>query len=140
MEPSRQLAPSLVGRGTVASWRDMLRALETLETVAYRYVVAGQPVSEGKAALVKLMADPDSATMIVNGCLFLNVGSFRYLDFEQNDDAAWVFTLVGDGSVLELVALPESEEPTERAHPLLEDTDPDLERIVALDDEDDSDE
>lgn len=139
MEPSRQLAPSLIGRGTVATWRDMLRALETIENLAYRYVVAGQPICEGNGALVKLMADPDSATMIVNGCLFLNVGSFRYLDFEQNDDDAWVFTLVGDGSVLELVALPESEEPAERTHALLEDTDPDLERIVALDEDDDSD-
>jgi len=93
-------------------------------------------VSEGKAALVKLMADPDSATMIVNGCLFLNVGSFRYLDFERDEDDSWHFHLVGDGSTLEMVAIPESEEPAERQHPLLEDTDPDLERIVMLDDED----
>lgn len=138
MERSRPLAPSLISFGTVTSWRDMLRALETLETVSYRHIVHGEVISEGQAALVKLMADPESATMIVNGCLFLNVGSYRYLDFEQDADA-WRFNLVGDDSSLELIAMPDAEEVPERTQPLLEDTDPDLERIVAADDEDDLD-
>ena len=56
--------------------------------------------SEGRAALVKLMADPESATLVVNGCLFLNVLSFRYLDFEQLAEERWRFMLLGDGSTL----------------------------------------
>jgi hypothetical protein len=118
----------------------MLRALETLENLDYRYVVAGELIEEGNAALVKLMADPDSATLIVNGCLFLNVSSFRYLDFEQAREDRWSFVLHGDGSVLELLSIPEAEgddEGTKRPHLLIEETVGDFDALIALDDEDD---
>ena len=82
MNRDHNLAPLLIGRGTLANPRDMLRALETLENLEYRFLAHGDVIQEGRAALVKLMADPESATLIVNGCLFLNVMSFRYLDFE----------------------------------------------------------
>ena len=142
MDPHRTLAPCLVGKGTVANPRDMLRALETLENLEYRYLVHGEIIDEGKAALVKLMADPESATLVVNSCLFLNVASFRYLDFEQNTDATWGFRLHGDGSLLELVSAPETEEEDEaakRPHLLSEAEIPDFEMLIALDDEDDED-
>lgn len=138
MEPTRHLAPTLVGRGTVSTFRDMLRALETLENIDYRYVVHGELVDEGQAALVKLMADAESSTMIVNGCLFLNVASFRFLDFERDAENRWTFTLHGDGSTLVLVALPDSGEDSEAARPhlLTEDDAPDFDVLLALEDED----
>ncbi len=84
MTKPRPLAPCLIDRGTITDFRDMLRALETVESLEYTWSVDGQTVSEGRGTLVKLMADPESATMAVNGCLFLNVASFRYFDFEPN--------------------------------------------------------
>ena len=120
----------------------MLRTLETLENLDYRYVVMGEEVDSGRAALVKLMADPDSATLVVNGCLFLNVASFRYLDFERGPLDNWAFSLHGDDSVLELVSVPETEDdPTlsKRPHLLSEEIVPDFESLLALD-EDDEDE
>ena len=140
MDPHRTLAPCLVGRGTVANPRDMLRALETLENLEYRYLVHGEVVNEGTAALVKLMADTESATLVVNSCLFLNVASFRYLDFEQHADSTWGFQLHGDGSLLELVSTPDNEdedESSKRPHLLSEEAIPDFEMLIALDDEDD---
>ncbi len=110
MDPNRDLAPCLIGSGTLAHPRDMLRALETIENLEYSFTVHGDIVSEGRAALVKLMADPESSTLVVNGCLFLNVLSFRYLDFEQLSEESWGFTLFGDGSTLRLVSLPEAED------------------------------
>ncbi len=141
MDPQRPLAPCLVGRGTLSNFRDMLRALETLENLTYRYLVDGEVVDAGQAQLVKLMADPESATLVVNGCLFLNVASFRYLDFDHESDEAWRFVLHGDGTRIELVAL-ESEEPgseTTRPHLLLEEDVPDFETLLLFD-EDDEDE
>lgn len=139
MDPQRQLAPCLVGKGTLSNFRDMLRALETLENVAYRYLVDGEVVDEGAAQLVKLMADPESATLIVNGCLFLNVASFRYLDFDRGAEDIWNFTLYGDGTRIELVTQ-ESDEPSTdaalRPHLLLEEDVPDLETLLLFDDED----
>jgi hypothetical protein len=142
MEHSQSLAPCLISKGTVSHPRDMLRALETLENLDYRYVVTGELIEEGRAALVKLMADPDSATLIVNGCLFLNVSSFRYLDFEQATEDRWSFVLHGDGSVLELLSIPETEnedDSTKRPHLLSEEIVGDFDALIALDDEDDED-
>jgi hypothetical protein len=142
MEPNQNLAPCLVGRGTLAGPRDMLRALETLENLEYRFIVHGEEINVGKAALVKLMADPESATLVVNGCLFLNVFSFRYLDFEEIEADRWRFELHGDSSILELISIPEAEEEPAangRPHLLSEETVPDFESLIALDDEDEED-
>ena len=142
MDPVRPLAPCLISKGSVAHPRDMLRALETLEGLEYRYLVGDELIEEGRASLVKLMADPESATLIVNGCLFLNVSSFRYLDFEQIAEDRWSFVLRGDGSLLELVSVPEvegEEETVGRPHLLSEETVPDFESLLALDDEDEDD-
>lgn len=141
MEPTRPLAPCLIGRGTLSSFRDMVRALETLETLEYRFVVHGDVVDEGQAALVKLMADAESATIVVNGCLFLNVASFRFLDFERTEEDRWRFVLQGDESRLELttVSEPETDDPLEgrRPHLLSEEEVGDFESLILLDDDED---
>lgn len=141
MAEQRPLAPCFVDRGTVGTYRDMLRALETIESLEYRWQVDGEVVSEGKATLVKLMADPESATMVVNGCLFLNVASFRYLDFEPAGEERCMFRLHGDGSLLEIIALPEETEGVDRPRSLLLETGTvDFESYIALEgEEDDSD-
>ncbi|MDZ4169858.1 MAG: hypothetical protein U1E26_09400 [Coriobacteriia bacterium] len=144
MEQRRPLAPCLVGRGSLSSFRDMLRALETIETLEYRYLVDGSVIDEGRAALVKLMADPDSSTIVVNGCLFLNVASFRYLDFEAAGEDRWRFMLRGDETLLELVSLPEEDGNGEdvesrRPHLLMTEEMQDFESLILLDDEDDED-
>ncbi len=140
MDTQRPLAPCLISRGTVTNHSDMLRALETLENLDYRFLVGNELIEEGRAALVKLMADPDSATLVVNGCLFLNVASFRFLDFEQIAEDRWRFVLNGDGSRLELISVPEpddADENVKRPHLLSEETVGDFESLIALDDEDD---
>lgn len=140
MEPLRPLAPCLVGSGTVSNWHDMLRALETIENVEYRYEVHGELVDEGRAALVKLMADPVSATLAVNGCLFLNVASFRFLDFARDAEGEWHFSLHADAGRLDLLVLPEEEEEggaPKRPHLLSEESVGDFESLIALDDDED---
>jgi hypothetical protein len=137
MEPTRPLAPILVGSGTVSHPRDMIRALETLEIVEYSYVVDEEAISSGNATLVKLLADPDSATMVVNGCLFLNVSSFRYLDFETDEDGLCTVSLHSDGMTLALRSLGEADSDTVARGQmrLLEDAGFDLESFVIGDDE-----
>jgi hypothetical protein len=115
----------------------MIRALETLEILEYSYMVDNETISEGNATLVKLMADPDSATMVVNGCLFLNVSSFRYLDFETDEDTVTSVHLHGDGMTLSLRSLGEADSETVARGQLrlLEDAGFDLESFVIGDDE-----
>lgn len=141
MEPSRPLTPCLIGRGTLSNPRDVLRALETVEHLTYRFIVHGETIEEGAAALVKLMADDESSTILVNGCLFLNIASFRYLDFEPVSSDIWRFVLHGDGSTLELVTVPEADETAESGRPSLLNNEaaPDFETLLAFDDDDEED-
>jgi hypothetical protein len=116
----------------------MIRALETLETVGYVQEVDGEVMAEGRATLVKLMADHESSTILVNGCLFLNVTSFRHLTFSTDEDGECVFRLVGDGHDLTLTPIGEPDiraiEP--QAMRLLEETAFDPDAFVALEDDD----
>lgn len=139
MDQQRPLAPAFIGRGILSHQRDMLRALETLENVDYCFVAHGQVVEEGSATLVKLMADQESSTLVVNGCLFLNVASFRFLDFDRDSDDRWRFVLHGDATTLTLTHVPDPSENAEDGRPrlLLEEEASDFETLILLDDEDD---
>lgn len=139
MDSNRPLAPCLIGSGTLAHPRDMIRALETLENITFTYEVDGETISSGEATLVKLMADPASATLAVNGCLFLNVASFRYLDFSHDEEGVCTVRLFGDGTSLTLTAEPESESTEIHRDQLrlLEEAAFDLESSFVGDDEDD---
>lgn len=142
MERRIELASCLVHNGTVVTPRDMVRALETIEGLTYRQVLDGEAIAEGRATLVKIMAEPDASTILVNECLFLNVLSFRYLTFETGEDGHCVFELVGDGMTLELVPVEDEDENANadpRAVRLLESEAFDPESYVVLDDEDDED-
>ena len=109
MDSPRQLPPLLVGDGTLTYPRDMVRALETIETFSYRYLVDGEQITAGRATLVRIMLDDTSASTLVNGCLFLNVSSFTYLNFHTDAAGQSVFELFTEGAVLEITPLDEPE-------------------------------
>lgn len=109
MDSPRQLPPLLVGDGTLTYPRDMVRALETIETFSYRYLVDGEEITKGRATLVRIMLDEISASTLVNGCLFLNVTSFTYLNFHTDDSGQTIFELFTEGAVLEITPLDEPE-------------------------------
>ena len=144
MERTNQLSSCLVHNGTVTSPRDMIRALETIEGLTYRQIVDGATMAEGHATLVKLMVEPGAATILVNGCLFLNVLSFKYLTFETDAAGACTFELMGDGMRLELVPTADGEESTAMTSPRVarlievEAYDPDAYAMLDDDDEDET--
>jgi hypothetical protein len=144
VERRNDLASCLIHNGTVAGPRDMIRALETVEALTYRQTVDGELMAEGRATLVKLMAEPGAATILVNGCLFLNVLSFRYLTFETGADDQPTFELVGDGMRLQLVPVEDEDEAVAPVNPRAarlmetESFDPDAYAMLDDDDEDDA--
>ena len=117
MERRNDLTSCLIHNGSVAGHRDMIRALETIEGLTYRQIVDGEMIAEGRATLVKLMAEPGASTILVNGCLFLNVLSFRHLTFETDADGTCAFELMGDGMKLVLVPAEEEDEPSVTPNP-----------------------
>ena len=144
MERTNQLASCLVHNGTVSSPRDMIRALETIEGLTYKQIVDGAVLAEGRATLVKLMVEPGASTILVNGCLFLNVLSFRYLTFETDDAGACTFELTGDGMRLVLQPTEDTDESAAATSPRVarlieaESYDPDSYAMLEDDDEDES--
>jgi hypothetical protein len=90
------------------------------------------------------MVEPGASTILVNGCLFLNVLSFRYLTFETSDAGSCTFELAGDGMRLVLQPTEDADEtaaaPSPRVARLIEaeSYDPDSYAMLEDDDEDDS--
>jgi hypothetical protein len=144
VERTNQLSSCLVHNGTVSSPRDMIRALETIEGLTYTQIVDGATLAEGHATLVKLMVEPGAATILVNGCLFLNVLSFGHLTFETDSNGDCTFDLVGDGMRLVLVPTADTEETAATTSPRVarlievESYDPDAYAMLDDDDEDDA--
>lgn len=109
MESHNMQPPIFIGSGTLTNPRDMVRALETIESFNYRYVVDGTEMAAGRATLVRIIIDDISATTLVNGCLFLNVLSLNYLNFCTDPEGHTHFELHCVGSVLEITPLDEPE-------------------------------
>jgi hypothetical protein len=141
METPRPQPPVLVGDGTLTHPRDMVRALETVEAFTFRYTVDAEQIAQGRATLVRIMADPDSATVLVNGCLFLNVMSFQYLNFHTDEAGQARIELYTEGSMLELTSTEDSELRVGQRQVIrmMEESVFDASTIVSLDDEDEDD-
>ncbi len=99
---NQNLAPCIINEGTIYHKKDMLRALETFEGLDYNYIVDGKTISSGSGELVKVFASKNSATMIVNDCVFINVQSFNYLNFRELDNAETEIELIADSRSLKL--------------------------------------
>ena len=95
-------APCIVDEGILINRKDMLRALETLESVTYTYIVDGNVISQGEGVVVKVFLSPETSTLVVNGCLFLNILSFNYLHFFRQENNATTVELIEDSKVLRL--------------------------------------
>ena len=106
-------APCIVNEGILINKKDMRRALETLESVKYSYIVDGSIISEGEGVVVKVFSNSETSTLIVNGCIFLNILSFNYLRFFPYDNNLNVIELVDDVKILKLIPV---EEDSKRAN------------------------
>ncbi len=139
MEASRSIPPLLVGDGTLIHPRDMLRALETVEGFSYRYVADGETISEGRATLVRLMIDDESASVLVNGCLFLNVNSLQYLSFYTDTEGQARFICYLPGATLEMTPIDEPDARPGRRQiiRIMDESVFDADSFVSLDDDDD---
>jgi len=107
-QPRNIPAPCIINEGTLVNKRDMLRVLETLDGVDYVHSVEGEIISAGQALVSQVFAGRTTATLLANNCLFINVNSFDYLRFWQ-EDGRTLLELHQGTSVLRLTPLPEEE-------------------------------
>ena len=99
---ARKKAPIVVSEGTLYRTLDIVRALLTLDAVEYEYTVDGIDLSRGEGWLVRVFYSHESATLVVNNCLFINVRSFDYLHFKELSDGRMEVELVSDSAQLRL--------------------------------------
>lgn len=104
-------APCFVNEGTIFHKKDMLRALETFENLKYEYIVDGQVVQKGEGVLLKVFASRNSATLIINNCIFVNVLSFNYLNFKQLPNGQTAVELIEDSKALRIESTDEEVRP-----------------------------
>lgn len=98
-------APCIISQGTLFNKRDMIRSLDTLETVNFIDNVNGEVFNQGKGTVARVFASKENATLILNGALFINVNSFEYLSFETDDSGKCVFKLFNDTRNLILIPI-----------------------------------
>lgn len=104
---NESLAPCIVDEGILINKKDMRRALETLEAVKYTYLVDGTVMGKGEGVVVKVFSSTDTSTLVVNGCLFLNILSFNYIRFFAEDSGQTTIELVEDSRTLRLTPIEE---------------------------------
>lgn len=97
--------PCIINEGTVFRKKDMLRALETLDTIRFEQVVDGQMISCGRAVIAGIFASRSSATLLVNSYIYLNINSFDYLRFFIGRQGETVVELTSDSMMLRLTAV-----------------------------------
>lgn len=87
-------APCIINVGTIIHKNDILRLLSRLNHVSYTHVCNGESRSQGTAALVEVVNDPQRATLLADRLLHLNISSFDYLELLQGNDNQTQFVLV----------------------------------------------
>lgn len=101
----KSVPPVIINEGTIFRKKDMLRTLETLDTIRYEQVVDGQMIACGQAVIAGIFASRNSATLLVNAYLYLNINSFDYLRFFINRSGETVVELSGESMMLRLTAV-----------------------------------
>ncbi len=83
--PKSSLSPCVVDTGILVSKRDVYRVLSDLGHVRYVDILDGRVVSQGEGYVMEVYEDPQSATIVLNRTLYLNICSFDYLRFGLED-------------------------------------------------------
>ena len=117
-------AKFFVNSGLVSNPVDIYHLLRPLlrQTVAYRYLRAGQVVSHGTGWVERIVADrPDVSSFFTPLSICLSVASWEHLEFETRPDQLISYTLVQNDErvVLEFVPPPggEGDEPVQEPLP-----------------------
>jgi hypothetical protein len=98
-------APCIVDTGTVVDKRDMQRLLSDLSRVRYYHLQGSEVLGTGEGCVLEVFSDPQSATLVANHTLYINVCSFDYLQLSQLPDRQTCFDLTQDDLQLRLIPL-----------------------------------
>ena len=106
-EPEFQI-PCIIENGIVYGTKDIYRIVRDMGHVHYLEIVNEEEVSRGDGYIMSVVANPQSATVIANQRLYLNVCGFDYLRISTQVDQSVNFDLVNSYRILRLSPVPDS--------------------------------
>ncbi|PSO53616.1 MAG: hypothetical protein BRC40_08570 [Cyanobacteria bacterium QH_8_48_120] len=96
-------APCIIDSGIIVNKKDMQRLLRDLEHVRYHHFLDGNLQSEGEGYVIEVFADSHQSTLVANHALYINVGSFDYLQLHQSPEQQTYLDLIQDFRQLRLI-------------------------------------
>lgn len=141
LEPDHQI-PCIIENGIVYGIKDIYRIVRDMGHVNYSEIVSGDILTQGEGYIMSVVANQQSATVIANQRLYLNVCGFDYMRIATQDDGSVHFDLVHPYRTLRLTPVPDSgaEEALESRNQRYEEYDPfeqeDFAEIQLEDDDD----
>ncbi len=142
-EPEHQI-PCIIENGIVYGVKDIYRIVRDMGHVSYAEVVNTETLTQGDGYIMSVVANQQSATVIANQRIYLNVCGFDYMRISTQPDGQVHFDLVHPYRTLRLTPVPDAgpEEALESKPDRYEDYDPFEQEDFAeiqLDDDDDMD-
>ncbi|MDB9315190.1 hypothetical protein PN462_18900 [Spirulina sp. CS-785/01] len=111
-------APCIIDTGILVNKEDIRRLLSSLSQVRYIYTLDGQVQRQGEGFVLEIFSDPQQATIVANGTLFLNVHSFDYLEMQQTPEQLTYLDLVQENRHLRLIPINYADQEPDMGHNL----------------------
>ncbi len=106
-EPDHQI-PCIIENGIVYGMKDIYRIVRDMGHVRYSEIVNHEVVTRGEGYIMSVVANQQSATIIANQRLYLNVCGFDYMRISSQDDGNVHFDLVHPYRTLRLTPVPDA--------------------------------
>lgn len=78
--------PMIINKGIIYNPKDILRILRDLGSISYEQIIDNEIKQTGKAYIVSVVSNKNSANMIVNRRAYLNINGFEYLDINTTEE------------------------------------------------------
>ena len=107
--------PCVVENGIVYGLRDIYRVVRDLGHVQYQEIIEGHVNATGDGYIMSVVANSQSATVVANRRIYLNVNGFDYLKVTTLEEGVVQFDMINSYRTLRLIPIaePVSEDGTE---------------------------
>lgn len=100
--------PCVIEHGIIYGVKDIYRLIRDMGHVRYVEIIGTDTKASGEGYIMSVVASPQSATIIANRRLYLNVSGFDYLRLDTLPDGTVHFDLTNAYRVLRLIPISET--------------------------------
>jgi hypothetical protein len=78
--------PMIINKGIIYNPKDIMRILRDLGHIFYEQIIDNKIKQKGEAYIVSVVANKNSANMIINKKAYLNINGFEYLEIDTTEE------------------------------------------------------